>query len=80
VEGALHVELVEHHVLLKDKLLGEITFTIQDAEKILRERNVLELKGMWPSSGIYAMHLNHLHRSLVVQWGGRISPQLQHGA
>jgi hypothetical protein len=80
VEGALHVELVEHHVLLKDKLLGEITFTIQDAEKILRERNVLELKGTWPSSSTYAMHLNRLHRSLVVQWGGGISPQLQHGA
>ncbi len=74
------MELVKRHVLSKDELLGEITFTTQDAEKILRERNVLELKGMWPSSGINAMHLNHLHRSLVVQWGGGISPQLQHGA
>jgi hypothetical protein len=80
VEGVLHVELVKCHVFSKDELLGKITFTIQDAEKILRERNVLELKGMWPSSGIYAMHLNHLHRLLVVQWGGGISPQLQHGA
>ncbi|KAJ7929528.1 hypothetical protein B0H13DRAFT_1963922, partial [Mycena leptocephala] len=58
VEGALHVELVKHHVFSKDELLGEITFTIQDAEKILRERNVLELKDHLLSNGAAEFRLS----------------------
>ncbi|KAJ7891807.1 hypothetical protein B0H13DRAFT_2039064 [Mycena leptocephala] len=58
VEGALHVELVKRHVFSKDELLGEITFTIQDAEKILRERSVLELKDHLLSNGAAEFRLS----------------------
>jgi hypothetical protein len=53
VADSLAVDLIERS-LIKDKIIGTVTFTVQDAAKILLDQGLVELAGTQSCSRIFA--------------------------